>query len=100
MANKFTEKRASLDILEALLDKLESLRKENLCYWGNTGEVEPKRMYNRETDTVEDVLDDDGNPVMEEVWGNVPKKPEDLTDYDKAYLTAVDTIKKKLEAMI
>ena len=100
MTDKFTVKRATLDILEALTEKLEDLKRERTTEYGKTGEVQKKRRWNRETDQIEDVLDEDGNPVMEDVWGEVPKKPEDLTDYDKAYLTALGTIKQKLEGMI
>lgn len=100
MADKFTDKRATLDILEALMERLDILKKDRATEYGTTGETRPQTRWNRETHKTEEVLDDDGNPVMEDVWDQVPKKPEDLTDYDKAYLNAIEVIRKRLEGMI
>ena len=93
-------KKETLEVLERMFEVLDEIERDANTTWGLTGNLVPKRKWNSEKKKSEDVLDDDGNVVMEEEYGTVPKKKDEYDDRDKAKLEAVKAVKVALEKLI
>lgn len=93
-------KRAMLEVLEELYVDLETMEKNTNRKWGKTGAVEQSKKWNKETREYDLEYDEDGNPVMEEVYDYIPKTDSDYDDTDRAKLSAVETVKKALDKLI
>lgn len=91
-------KMALLEVLEDVYGRLEEIKTNVSTYYGPTGEQEQRERWNEETKCYEPMFDDDGNPVMRDVYGYLPKT--ELSDTDKAKLSAVDTVIKALDKLV
>ena len=100
------EKKATLEILEILMEKLSSLEDDYTKEWACTGETEQKTSWNRETEKSEKVwLDADGNrtfentgvPCMVDCYDYMPKK--EYTEKDKAQLEALNKVRETLASL-
>lgn len=94
-SEKLIVKREVLDILCKLFATLDE---EEKCVNQEYTIIGEKTRQRKDWRTGELVTDEDGNPVMEDEWGYVPKKV--LTDDDKAKLQAIGQIKAVLEKLI
>lgn len=94
-------KKETLELLDDLFGVLDSREDDINTTWGDTGEIEQKTEWDKETKSMVKVFDDDdGNPVMTAKYGTIPKKADEFTDEDKAKLAAIKTIKTALEKLI
>ena len=94
------KKKVMLDALEELFGIIER-NKEDICQeYRKTGELQQKTRYNKETKDWEPAFDDDGNPVMEDVWDyfNIPEK--ELSDEKKLKLEVWKEVEKTLERLL
>lgn len=105
-------KRAMLDIIKEMLEKLDYLENDNTCEYGVIGSSDRQRKtLRREEDgtPVRDkdgnkiwdyVYDDNGEPEYEEEYGYLEYNPDTATDRQKAYKSACEQMRKALEKMI
>ena len=99
-ANKFMVKKAELDLLEQMYHILEREKEDVAQTWGKTGNKVQSKKWDRENDKWIYLEDDDGNPIMEDECGPIPKPEDAYTDYDRAKLKAIENLTKKLEGMM
>ena len=94
-ANLIMEKKARLELLEALFETL--TREENYIkvktVWYDTDE--PRLNEDGSIKTR-----DDGSTVYKQAWRDEEKDESEYDERDKAKLTAIETIKNQLEKMI
>ena len=105
-------KRAMLDIIKEMLEKLDYLENDNTCEYGVIGTSDRQRKQLRRDENGEVVrdsegnkiwdlvFDDDGEPVYEEEYGYLEYNPETASDRMKAYKSACEQMRKSLEKMI
>lgn len=105
-------KRAMLDIIKEMLEKLDYLEKDNTCEYGVIGLSDRQRKTLRRAEDGNPVRDDEGNkiwdyvyndngePEYEEEYGYLEYNPETSSDRQKAYKSACDQMRKALEKMI
>ena len=94
------KKKAMIEVLETLFDRIEYETK-NLRYdYRRTGEMKQTEKYNRETHEYEPQFDEDGNPIMEEVWDNVEMTEAEIPEYHKVKLAALRDVEKALEKLL
>lgn len=93
-------KRAILEVLDELYADLEVMEKNTSRKWGRTGAVEQSKTWNRETKEYDLDYDEDGNPVMEDVYDYIPKTDSDYDDSDRAKLSAIESVKKALDKLV
>ena len=99
-ANKFMVKKAELDLLEQMYRILEREKEDVAQTWGKTGNKVQSKKWDRENDKWIYLEDDDGNPIMEDECGSIPKPEDEYTDNDRAKLKAIENLTKKLEGMM
>ena len=68
--------------------------------WGKTGNKVQSRKWDNEANEWKYLEDDDGNPIMEDEHGTIPKPEDEYTDMDRAKLKAIENLTKKLEGMM
>jgi hypothetical protein len=95
---KFEARKLEIEYLECAAKELYRRRDDITKEYKPTGEKTEKTKWDRELDKRVPVLDEDGNPVLEDVYDFLPK--EKLDDEDKAKLQVLNGIIKKIEAMI
>lgn len=105
-------KRAMLDIIKEMLEKLDYLENDNTCEYGVIGTSDRQRKQLRRDENGEVVRDADGNrifdyvyndngePEYEEEYGYLEYNPETATERQKAYKSACEQMRKALEKMI
>ena len=100
--NKFKLAKFRAEILEDLYSRLEDKLKDTTRYYGKTGEQKQKERWNRELEESEKVFDDDGNPVMEDVYDYVPYTEEELENYPDERIKgqAVRQVMEELEQLL
>ena len=91
-------KKSILDKLETIFDDLDAQERAVHITYGRTGNQVQSKKWNKETREYDYLFDDDGNPLMEDEWDDIPKT--ELSDRDKAELKAIEVIKSALEKLI
>ena len=91
-------KKAVLNNLEDIFRDLETKEECLKVTYGKTGKKVQSKKWNRELGEFEYLVDDDGNPIMEDEWADVPKT--EFNDDDKAELKAIEIVKAALEKLI
>ena len=91
-------KKAVLNNLEDIFRDLETKEECLKVTYGKTGKQVQSRKWNRETQSYDYLFDDDGKPIMEDEWADVPKT--EFNDDDKAELKAIEIVKAALEKLI
>ena len=71
------EKKATLEVLEELMDKLSTIEENTRKEWGYVGEVQKTRWCEAEDTILPVYLDEEGNETFE-----VTKAPKIVNDYD------------------
>ena len=94
-STKLVIKRELLNILDALFHTLDD---EERCVNQEYAVIGKNARQKKDWRTGELMFDENGEPVMEDEWGYVPKKS--LTDEDKAKLEAICQVKAVLEKLI
>ena len=105
-------KRAMLDIIKEMIEKLDYLENDNTCEYGVIGLSDRQRKTLRRDEDGNAVRDDEGNkiwdyvyddngePEYEEEYGYLEYNPEKASDRQKAYKSACEQMRKALEKMI
>lgn len=93
-------KKAVLEVLEQLFGVLDREEEDTKTTWGKLDKMVVKTEWNSETKKCEEVYDENGEPVMVNDYGTIPKKPDEFSTEDKAKLEAIKTIKVALEKLI
>ncbi len=94
-------KRETLNVLEKLFKTLDETEDDVKKTYGFTGKMIPKQKWNSDTNSYEDVVDDEtGEVVMREEWDYIPKTKDEYTPEDLAQLDAIKNIKSALEKLI
>lgn len=93
-------KKAMLEVLEELYCRLDDVENDCRRYWGRTDRQEQKTRWNKETHESDPVFDDNGEPVMEYVYDYIEKTEDEITDRDKAKLSAIDSVRKSLDKLV
>ena len=105
-------KRAMLDIIKEMLEKLDYLENDNTCEYGVIGTSDRQRKQLRRDENGEVVrdaegnrcfdlvFDEDGEPEYEDEYGYLEYNPETATESQKAYKSACDQMRRALEKMI
>ena len=105
-------KRAMLDVIKEMLDKLDYLEKDNTQVYGVIGVSDRQRkrhLKDSEGKYLKDesgeylyeyIYDDNGEPEYEDEYGYIEYNEAEATDTQKAYKMACDTMRKALEKMI
>lgn len=93
---KVMAKRAELEVLGELLERLESVRTDTICSFEKTGTRQQttwrgEPLWEDEEQTI---------PKMEDVWEYVPIPEDELTEEQKVKAHAIASIKATLEKMI
>lgn len=99
---KINIKKAKLKVMCDLLRYLEGTINDVYYTYKPTGEKKPKtrRIRDENGDCIyingewqtEPVLDDDGNQVYDDVWDNVQKSEDELTDEDRYTIQACNEL--------
>lgn len=100
--NKFQLARMRAEVLEGLFNKLEEDLKDASRYYGRTGEQKQKEKWNRETDSYDLVVDDNGDPVMEDVWDYIEYTEEEYARHPEYKLKAevIKQVMKDIEKLL
>ena len=93
-------KKAVLEVLEELFGVLDRAEEDTKTTWGKLDKMVIKTEWNSETRKCEEVYDENGEPVMVNDCGIVPKRPEEFTPEDNAKLEAIKAVKVALEKLI
>ena len=93
-------KKAVLEVLEVLFDQLDCEEKSVKEYYGRTGEQVQAKKWNSERHDYDLQYDENGEAIMEYVYDYIPKTSDEISDTDKAKMTAIDAIRKALEKLI
>ena len=105
-------KRAMLDIIKEMLEKLDYLENDNTREYGVIGLSDRQRKkvrrdedgnYVRDADgnrIFDYIYNEDGEPEYEDEYGYLEYNPETATDRQKAYKSACEQMRKALEKMI
>lgn len=86
------------EVQKVTLDVIEYLTRQIDAYstvYKPTGNQVPKRKYNYELKSYEPVLDENGNQVYEDEWGDMPRKDEEYTEDEKRSIKAINTVMEK-----
>ena len=92
--NTIKEKRIMLEVLEVLLDRLEDEKRYTSQSYEKVGE-EQKKDKNGEP-----MFDDDGNPLMRNIYDYVDLKPEDMSENSKIKMDCINKIQTVLEKLV
>lgn len=96
--DKLIIKKELLDVLtENVLPELERVEKQTRMDYRVVGKSD-RQKTNWKTDEL--IFDEEGNPVYEDKWDYVKKEEDELTDKDKARLSAIELIYNALEKLI
>lgn len=105
-------KRAMLDIIKEMLEKLDYLEQDNTREYGIIGKsetIKQKLRRNELGDPVrdadgnkiyDDMYDENGEPVYEDEWGYMDYNEETASAKQRAYKSACEQMRKALEKMI
>lgn len=102
----FTSKKALIEVVEMLGKSLDDIVNDITTTWGakfdESGEpvMVHATKYNRDTHSIEEVFDEDGNPVFEQEYGTIQKPENEYTSFDRAKLSAVETVYNALCKLI
>ena len=100
MIEAITKKKAMLDALETILGSVEETIKDFGQDYRKTDKMEQKTEWDAEERKWKNVFDDDGNPVMTNVWDYVELPDDEISDEKKALRNSYKEIQKTLEKMI
>ena len=100
MIEAITKKKAMLDALETILGYVEEKIKDFGQDYRKTDKMEQKTEWDAEERKWKNVFDDDGNPVMTNVWDYVELPDDEISDEKKALRNSYKEIQKTLEKMI
>jgi len=102
MANKFMATKIKAEILEGIYSDLEYKLKDATRYWGRTGEQKQKEKYNKETDKYEPCFDDNGDPIMTDVYDDIEYTEEELEEHPEvvAKIEVIKQLMKDMEKML
>ena len=100
MIEAITKKKAMLDALETILGYVEEKIKDCGQDYRKTDKMEQKTEWDAEERKWKNVFDDDGNPVMVNVWDYVELPDDEMSDEKKALRNSYKEIQKTLEKMI
>lgn len=100
--NKFMATKIKAEILEGMYSDLEYKLKDATRYWGKTGEQKQKEQYNKETGEYDPCFDDNGDPIMIDVYDDIEYTDEELADYPEvvAKIEVIKQLMKELEKML
>ena len=99
-------KREMLDVLQEMMEKLDSMEQETKLEWRATGEQEQRTRWNDEINDCAPVFigedgkqtfEDTGKPWMVDKYDNLPKK--EYSDRDTAKLEAIEKVRQTLAAL-
>ena len=94
------KKKAMLEILEELFEQIERSEKALHYQYRKTDELEQQKLWNKEMHEYEPVYDENGSPVMENVWKDVLIPDSELSDRELAKIEAYKEIEKALEKLL
>ena len=86
------------EVQKVTLDVIEYLTRQIDAYstiYKQTGNQVPKRKYNYENKCYEFVLDEDGNQILEDEWGDMPRTDEEFSDDEKRSIKAINIVMEK-----
>ena len=92
--NAIKEKRIMLEVLEVLMDRLDDERRYISQSFEKVGE-EQKKDENGEL-----MFNDDGEPIMKNVYDYIDLKPEDMSESTQIKMECIDKIQGILEKMV
>ena len=95
-----SKKKALLEALEAVFSHIDYQTKDLKREYRKLDKQVQSTQYNRETKSYDPVFDEDGNPVMENEWGYVDLKEDEISDENKEKLAAYKEIEKTLEKLL
>lgn len=96
MANKFRKKLLEVEYLEKMFNLLESEEKDVCTDYRPTGEKEQDRNWR----TNELKFDENGDPVMRDIYNYVTVDESELTDDARDRLRIIRDLKVKLEKLL
>ena len=98
-ANKILIKKAYLDVIETIVEKLEDMREDTVMDFRKVGKTETQA---KSWNTGELLWEDEAKtiPKYEDKWEHVKLTDEELSDDKKATLQAIDEIEKALDKLI
>ena len=102
MASKFLTTKIKAEILEGLYSDLEYKLKDATRYWGRTGEQKQKETYNSETKQYDPCFDDNGDPIMTDVYDDIEYTADELAEHPEviAKVQVIQQLMKDLEKML
>lgn len=92
--NVIKEKKAMLEVLEVIMDRLDDERRYISQSFEKVGEEQKK------DENGNPMTDDVGEPIMKNVYDYVDIKPEDMSEDTRIKLDAIDKIQTALEKLI
>lgn len=92
--NSIKEKRIMLEVLEVLMDRLDDERRYTSQSYEKVGE-EQKKDENGEL-----MFDEDGQPIMKNVYDYVDLKVEDMSESSQIKMECIDKIQTFLEKLV
>lgn len=100
--NKFMVARIRAEILEGLFNKLDEDLRDTARHYAKTGETRQKERWNRDTDEYEKVFDENGEPVMEDVYDYIPYTDEEFERNPELKLRAdvIQQVMKEIEKLL
>ena len=100
--NRFKMARCRAEILEDLYERLEDKLKDTERYYGKTGEQKQKERWNRELEELEKIFDENGEPVMEDVYDYIQYTPEELENNpdERIKAEAIRQVMEELEQLL
>lgn len=96
MANiKLAHKKAELEVLEGLHEKLDAMEHDILTEWAPTGEVEQAKDWR--TGELLWLDDEHTQPKMRDVYGSMPKSLDALEETERLKLQAINNLRDYLD---
>ena len=99
MANKFQEKQILAEVLNDLYSMVESKEKSIHCEYKRVGKSDVQSK-NWRTGELEWEDEEKTIPKMEDIWQDVPKSDDELTEDDLLRIKVYNYVKAQLEKMI
>ena len=96
MTNIFAEKKIKADILQQLYEQLEQRERYDCMDYRKTGEQKQRWDYGNHCPKV----DDDGEPVMDDVYDYFPIPEEEITDEQRIKLKVIGELKVAITKLL
>ena len=100
--NKFKLAKFRAEVLEDLYSRLEEKLQDTARHYCKTGEQKQKERWNRELEELEKIFDENGEPVMEDVYDYIPYTEEELDKYPDKRIEAeaIRLVMEELEQLL